>query len=116
MADNDLISRQALLEAYDRAHEGAPGKARRLIEEAEAVDAVEVIRCKDCIHARPLDKYEAKLYLPECVGCTYHSKSYSSMIMMGTDFCSYGEKIGVDTTNLLEEDEVCEDGEAGDTE
>lgn len=47
--NNDLISRQALLEAYDREHEGAPGMARRLIEEAPAVDAVEVVRCKDCI-------------------------------------------------------------------
>ena len=36
MANNDLISRQALLEAYDRAHEGSPGMARRLIEDTEA--------------------------------------------------------------------------------
>lgn len=36
MANNDLISRSALIAKYDRAHEGAPGKARRLIEEAEA--------------------------------------------------------------------------------
>lgn len=35
MKNNDLISRSALLEAYDRAHEGAPGMARRLIEDAE---------------------------------------------------------------------------------
>ncbi len=34
MANNNLISRSALLEAYDREHEGAPGKARRLIEAA----------------------------------------------------------------------------------
>lgn len=52
MADKDLISRQALLEAYDRDHEGAPGMARRLIEEAPAVDAVEVVRCKNCKYKR----------------------------------------------------------------
>ena len=34
---DDLISRKALLEAYDLAHKGPPGNARRLIEEAPAV-------------------------------------------------------------------------------
>lgn len=32
--NNDLISRKALLEAYDKAHQGPPGGARKLIEEA----------------------------------------------------------------------------------
>ena len=43
MANNDLISRQALLDSYDLAHEGAPGSARKLIEDAPAVDAVPVV-------------------------------------------------------------------------
>jgi len=47
MAD-DLISRSALLEAYDKAHKGPPGGARKLIEEAPEA----VIRCKDCKHHR----------------------------------------------------------------
>ena len=62
------------------------------IDSQAAVDAVEVVRCKDCVHSRELDKYEKQLYLPECVGCTKHSKSYSSVVMMGDDFCSYGER------------------------
>jgi len=37
MPDNDLISRTALLDAYDAAHNGPPGGARKLIEEAPAV-------------------------------------------------------------------------------
>lgn len=41
--NNDLISRKALLEAYDKAHQGPPGGARKLIEEAPGVDAVEVV-------------------------------------------------------------------------
>jgi hypothetical protein len=45
----DLIDRDALLAAYDAAHKGPPGGARKLIVEAPAVDAVEVIRCKDCL-------------------------------------------------------------------
>ena len=64
----------------------------RMICDAPTVDAVEVVRCKDCVHSRELDKYEKQLYLPECVGCTKHSKSYSSVVMMGDDFCSYGER------------------------
>ena len=39
---NDLISRKALLAEYDRQHEGEPGKARKLIEDATAIDAMEV--------------------------------------------------------------------------
>ena len=32
--NNDLISRKALLEAYDKAHKGPPGGARKLMEDA----------------------------------------------------------------------------------
>lgn len=38
----------ALLEAYDAAHEGPPGKARALILSAPTVDAVPVLRCREC--------------------------------------------------------------------
>lgn len=40
---SDLVRRSALLEAYDKAHVGPPGGARKLIEEAPAVDAVPVV-------------------------------------------------------------------------
>ena len=39
----DLISRSALLAEYDRVHVGPPGGARRLIQEAPAVEAVPVV-------------------------------------------------------------------------
>lgn len=48
MINNDLISRSALIAEYDRVHVGAPGGARKLMQDAPAVDAVEVVRCKDC--------------------------------------------------------------------
>lgn len=41
--NNDLISRKALIEAYDKAHQGPPGGARKLMEDAPGVDAVEVV-------------------------------------------------------------------------
>lgn len=37
MNDNDTISRKWLLEQYDAQHEGPPGRARKLIEDAPAV-------------------------------------------------------------------------------
>ena len=36
---DDLISRSALLAAYDKAHQGPPGGARKLIEEAPTAEA-----------------------------------------------------------------------------
>ncbi len=62
------------------------------IDDAPTIDAVEVVRCKDCLHSRELNKYEKQLYLDECVGCTRHSVSYHDAVMMGDDFCSYGER------------------------
>lgn len=40
---SDLISRKALIAEYDRVHVGAPGGARKLMEEAPGVYAVEVV-------------------------------------------------------------------------
>lgn len=53
MPNNDLISRTALLTAYDSAHKGPPGEARKLIEEAPAVDGWTSV--KDRL---PEDEYE----------------------------------------------------------
>ena len=45
-----LIDANALIEEYDRVHVGEPGKARKLMADAPTVDAVEVVRCRDCKH------------------------------------------------------------------
>ena len=45
-----LIDANALIAEYDLVHIGEPGKARKLIADAPAVEAVEVVRCKDCRH------------------------------------------------------------------
>lgn len=37
---DDLVSRQWLLDEYDRRHEGPPGGARKIIEEAPAVEPI----------------------------------------------------------------------------
>ena len=43
-----LIDANALIAEYDRVHIGEPGKARKLMADAPTVDAVEVVRCRDC--------------------------------------------------------------------
>ena len=79
-----LIDADVLLAEYDRQHEGEPGKAQKLIEDAPTVDAVEVVRCKDCKYLMFSDFYG------EC------GKGYMG-IVRPDDFCSRGErKEGVD--------------------
>ena len=65
--DGDTISRQWCLNEYDKRHQGPPGGARKIIEEAPAVkpdpskcwgcncpkiERQEIIRCKDCFWYR----------------------------------------------------------------
>ena len=57
-----LIDANALIAEYDRVHIGEPGKARKLIADAPTVDAVEVVRCKDCV-SHNLCKFEQYLGL-----------------------------------------------------
>lgn len=45
-----LIDANALISEYDRVHVGEPGKARKLIADAPTVDAVPVVRCRECKH------------------------------------------------------------------
>lgn len=42
---SDLISKNWLLNEYDKRHKGEAGGARRIIEEAPTVDAAPVVRC-----------------------------------------------------------------------
>lgn len=76
----DLISRKALLAEYDRVHVGPPGGARKLMEDAPGVDAVEVVRCKDC-----------KMRCPESV-CLVKHCTLTGVQVDDDDFCSYGER------------------------
>ncbi|MBQ2783000.1 MAG: hypothetical protein IJO41_00815 [Oscillospiraceae bacterium] len=71
------------------------------IKDAPTVDAVEVVRCKECLHSRELNKYEKQLYSADCVGCTRHSVSYHDAVMRGDDFCSYGERRDADNSRDL---------------
>lgn len=99
---NDLISRQALLEDIshmvfsgrsDIAHaevRGANKVADRIIA-APAVDAVEVVRCKDCKYAMLLRRPESKL-IADCYIRIMYSDDRQFCMVGENDFCSYGEQ------------------------
>lgn len=77
---NDLISRNALLAEYDRVHIGEPGKARKLIENAPTIDAVEAVRCKDCKHRYTMSN-----------GHSFCRENFP-WGKYDDDYCSYGER------------------------
>ena len=54
----------------------------RIVDEAPAVDAVEVVRCKYCKH---YENHELKVY-ENCV------RNERYIPMLPNDFCSYGER------------------------
>lgn len=81
--NNDLISREALLEAIRT--DVAPltlSMVFQHIYSAPAVDAVEVVRCKDCIYAQ--ERYgHLKCELGISISNTWNNPNM---------FCSYGER------------------------
>lgn len=66
----------ALQEEYKARHSG---KRLLLIDVAPTVDAVPVVRCKDCTYSRP---FGAVVFL-----CTRYADS-----RLKTDYCSYGKR------------------------
>lgn len=87
----DLISRKALLkQQYESGEWNGATQSFDLpvvdvydIERAPSVDAVEVVRCRDC------------LYFKFDNGCPLHESGYfknGKMLPLENDFCSYGER------------------------
>lgn len=109
--NEDLISRSALSEKLQAHHDffvnawggfsnlSTKDKARvdeithciAEVMNAPAVDAVEMVRCRDCKHFCPCEGEEHKGVCDELVGlesCVYED-----------DFCSYGERRADDAVN-----------------
>jgi hypothetical protein len=92
---NDLISRSALLEElskgtivtddlYGMGIMAGNDHAMKKIEAAPAVDAVEVVRCKDCKHS-----YKGS---PHGLMCECPVGGQNTSLLGGDDFCSNGER------------------------
>jgi len=81
------ISKNALLEEYDKHHVGPPGGARKLIEEAPEVDLVKVVRCEDCyFFGKGKELGRAKGFIEE-----YYCPILEDE-MRPDAFCSYGRE------------------------
>ena len=85
---DDLISRQALIAEIMRRGIYPPG-VRHAIENAPAIDAVPVVRCKDCIKWEADGTYEfdvdgTKILWGACSNSLHHCKY--------NHFCSHGER------------------------
>lgn len=79
-----LIDANALIAEYDRVHIDEPGKARKLMEDAPTINAVKVIRCRDCKYFG-VYKYSGNMY------CT-NNNGYGFPNQKPDDFCSRGER------------------------
>lgn len=95
--ENDLISRSALKTAVASMNNNLSG-VQMLIDNAPAVDAVEVVRCKNCKHWHEKTGWcyhHSHFITPDGEAChPWESREWK--MLDGNDFCSYGEKRSVD--------------------
>ena len=114
---DELISRKALLDEYDRVHIGEPGKARKLIEDAPAVDAVsrgvlDQVRWERDIALEQLADYGLSLGeradVVKVVRCKYCKHRYTTF--RGLSFCTYH------LTMSAKDNAFCSDGERKDND
>lgn len=79
-----MIDADALVAAYDAAHEGPPGKARALILNAPTVYAVPVLRCREC---REYSGVNLSILGMPCGECEKFGH-----VCAPDEFCSFGQK------------------------
>ena len=60
---------------------------KSVIENAPTIDAVEVVRCKDCKYKRLYDEDDTKYYY-----CALEDRPNRNWSVDDTDYCSWGEK------------------------
>ena len=85
-----LIDANVILENY--AHEWEAEPVLQAIENAPTVDAVEVVRCKDCTFC----KVDNTVYMRDVLGNENDTPQYHCLKGYGYNkpdhFCSYGER------------------------
>jgi hypothetical protein len=82
--DNDLISRSAAIDALMKAPKLTRSIIRRVLRQVPEVDAVEVVRCKDC--KRRYYNEDREVYCCEAWADGYDTEVRDDC------FCSYGER------------------------
>ena len=88
IAERDKIPYELVSEKpfkHGNSMRGGIRKALRCIEQAPTVDAVPVVRCRECKHCDP-----------ENYHCDHPMGTAAPLRREPDDFCSYGEKEGAD--------------------
>ena len=67
------------------------GYFHRMIDDCKTVDAVPVVRCKDCRCFERQGEYNGGISYGYCYHWDYEQGGEPNMVD-GNDFCSYGEK------------------------
>lgn len=62
------------------------------IDNAPTVDAVEVVRCKDCKHSTLPSELTQRYGVPGTLTCHNRHSPCNRRNVGGDDFCSYGER------------------------
>lgn len=78
----------------------AIGEAISIVDRRQTLDAVPVVRCKDCRNARMPSIKEMSIFEPYCLVCLYpHGAGVSypeygmeERIVTQNDYCSYGKQ------------------------
>ena len=74
---------------------GGIRKALRCIEQAPTVDAVPVVRCRECKHHRDKNEQERQYLVEDILICTSPDATDDCWNAVWPDhFCSYGERKG----------------------
>lgn len=88
---SDLISRSWMMEQLDGLGDTRLIKRNfiALVTNAQTVDAIEVVRCRDCKHWKPSgskagNSFSDMEYIGGCEFTNYYRRE--------SDFCSYGER------------------------
>lgn len=92
----DLISREAVWKLLNMEHPWGFNNddIAEAFRNAPAVDAVKVVRCKDCVHARPLPEDRKPYYADGVMECLLGrgDPNKGRSVVWYDDFCSDGNK------------------------
>ena len=83
-----LIDADALI----KAHENICSRSMKFnLDLAPTIDAVEVVRCKDCVHGSKIVKYPCEFYCKRNLNINSNGRESGIEHVRENDYCSKGE-------------------------